>query len=163
MVLRKCGLVNSWFYRNCNISSLKVKRVDEEVIDIGREFQILGPSQTKKETGIIVIVFSCTRQYLHVFFSKFWLTCWIVCICCDCLVFVLRLSGESRSICWTYRGLGFVHYLKLVILLQHDRAKHRNILTNHTIVFFILLIKVMERTNFLSRPAKRGRKKQIYL
>ena len=47
-----------------------MKKVDEEVIDIGREFQILGPSQTKKETGIIVIVFSCTRQYLHVFFFK---------------------------------------------------------------------------------------------
>ena len=29
--------------KNCNIFSLKVKKLDEEVIDIGREFQILGP------------------------------------------------------------------------------------------------------------------------
>ena len=44
MVLRKCGLsIYDFIDKNCNIFVLKVKKLDEEVIDIGREFQILGP------------------------------------------------------------------------------------------------------------------------
>ena len=34
---------NVFIDKNCNIFVLKVKKLDEEVIDIGREFQILGP------------------------------------------------------------------------------------------------------------------------
>ena len=45
MVLRKCGLsIHDFIDKNCNILVLQVKKLDE-VIDIGREFQILGPWQ----------------------------------------------------------------------------------------------------------------------
>ena len=44
MVLRKCGLVNSYFVdKNGNIFSLQVKKIDEEVIDIGGEVQVMEP------------------------------------------------------------------------------------------------------------------------
>ena len=35
--------IHDFIDKNCNIFFLKVKKLDEEVIDIGREFQILGP------------------------------------------------------------------------------------------------------------------------
>ena len=35
--------VHDFIDKNCNIFVLKVKKLDEEVIDIGREFQVLGP------------------------------------------------------------------------------------------------------------------------
>ena len=44
--LRKCGIANSrflFFNKNSSILVLKVRKLDDEVIDIGREFQILGP------------------------------------------------------------------------------------------------------------------------
>ena len=42
MVLRKCGLsIHDFIDKNCNIFVLKVKKLDEEVIDIGRELKYL--------------------------------------------------------------------------------------------------------------------------
>ena len=42
-MLRKWS-IHDFTDKNCNIFSIKVKKLDEEVIDIGREFQILVPS-----------------------------------------------------------------------------------------------------------------------
>ena len=35
--------IHDFIDKNCNTFVFKVKKLDEEVIDIGREFQILGP------------------------------------------------------------------------------------------------------------------------
>ena len=47
LINRKCVSaacsIHDFIDKNCNIFVLKVKKLDEEVTDIGREFQILGP------------------------------------------------------------------------------------------------------------------------
>ena len=45
MVLSKCGLppIHDFTNKISNIFVLKVRKLDKEVIDVGREFQILGP------------------------------------------------------------------------------------------------------------------------
>ena len=47
LVLRVCGFRSNqiWFIKNSNSFFLKLGRLDEQVVDAGREFQILGPWQ----------------------------------------------------------------------------------------------------------------------